>query len=151
MSGHTFRSASTPGYACLSFLIPAVAVGAALYCLVPPRVVPNTAPSTEFSAERAMKHLEVIAREPHPTGSAANAQTRNYLVGQLNSLGLKPEVEKAFAITSWDIGGAPYGAGVPENIIARSSGANSTGALLLMAIMTLSRLGQALSMTAPES
>ena len=120
-------------YALLGLLTLAVAAGAGLYCFVPPRVVPSSAPPSEFSAKRAMKHLDVIAREPHPTGSLANAHARNYLVDQLNSLGLKPEVQKAVAMTSWDIGGAPYGAGVAENILARASGANSTGALLLMA------------------
>jgi hypothetical protein len=31
-----------------------------------PNAVPENAPSTEFSAVRAMKHLEFIASEPHP-------------------------------------------------------------------------------------
>jgi hypothetical protein len=50
--------------------------------LVPPAVVPASAPVTEFSAERAIENLKVIAREPHPTGSIANARVRDYLVEQ---------------------------------------------------------------------
>jgi hypothetical protein len=101
--------------------------------LVPPAVVPGSAPATDFSAERAMKHLKVIAREPHPTGSIANTRTRNYIVEQLRFLGLKPEVQKSVSTTTWDIGGAPYSAGTVENVIARLPGTNTTGALLLMA------------------
>jgi hypothetical protein len=105
----------------------------ALSYLVPPAVVPASAPATDFSAERAMEHLRVIAREPHPTGSTANARVRDYIVEQLNSLGLTPDVQKSVSTTPWDIGGAPYSAGTIQNVIARLPGTNSTGAVLLMA------------------
>jgi acetylornithine deacetylase/succinyl-diaminopimelate desuccinylase-like protein len=105
----------------------------ALSYLVPPAVVPGSAPATDFSAERAIEHLKVIAREPHPTGSIANTRTRDYIVEQLRFLGLKPEVQKSVSTTTWDIGGAPYSAGTVENVIARLPGTNTTGALLLMA------------------
>ena len=101
--------------------------------LAPPAVVPGSPSATDFSAERAMKHLKVIAREPHPTGSIANMRTRDYIVEQLRFLGLKPEVQKSVSTTPWDIGGAPYSAGTVENVIARLPGTNTTGALLLMA------------------
>ena len=106
---------------------------AALRYLVPPAVVPASAPVTDFSAERAVEHLKVIAREPHPTGSIANARVRGYIVEQLNSLRLKPEVQNSVSTTPWDIGGAPYSAGTIQNVITRLPGMNSTGALLLMA------------------
>jgi hypothetical protein len=105
----------------------------ALSYLVPPAVVPASAPAMDFSAERAMEHLRVIAREPHPTGSTANARVRDYIVEQLNSLGLRPDVQKSVSTTPWDIGGAPYSAGTIQNVIARLPGTNSTGAVLLMA------------------
>jgi hypothetical protein len=105
----------------------------ALRYLVPPAVVPASAPGTDFSAERAMEHVKVIAREPHPTGSIANTRVRDYIVEQLNSQGLKTEVQKSASTTLWDLGGAPYSAGTIQNVIARLPGANSTGAVLLMA------------------
>src|SRR5215207_2128667 len=59
----------------LTVLVAMVAtVALALYQFVPPAVVPADAPAKEFSAERAMTHLEVIARKPHPVGSPANAR-----------------------------------------------------------------------------
>src|SRR5580704_9862506 len=101
--------------------------------LVPPAAVPTFAPASDFSAERAFKHLEFIAREPHPTGSIANSRVREYLVDQLKSLGLEPQIQKAVAATSFDIGGAPYGSGLVHNVTARVTGKNSTGVVVFMA------------------
>jgi peptidase M28-like protein len=126
-SSVSFKEAS------LTFLFVLLMAIVSLSNLVPPAMVPASAPVTEFSAERAMEHLKVIAREPHPTGSVANTRVRDYLVEQLKSLGLNPEVQRSVGTTSWDIGGAPYSAGTIENVIARWPGTNSTGALLLMA------------------
>jgi acetylornithine deacetylase/succinyl-diaminopimelate desuccinylase-like protein len=76
----------------LSAIVATVAL--ALYQYVPPAVVPADAPKTEFSAERAMAHLEVIAPEPHPVGSPENARVRDYLIRQISDMGLRPEVQK---------------------------------------------------------
>jgi Peptidase family M28 len=128
-------SASSASFqeALLTFLFVLLMAIVSLSNLVPPAAVPASAPVTGFSAERAMEHLKVISREPHPTGSIANTRVRDYIVELLNSLGLKPEVQKSLSTTPWDIGGAPYSAGTVENVIARLSGTNTTGALLLMA------------------
>ena len=64
----------------------AAAVGVALYTLRPPDVVPTNAPTTEFSAERAMEDLEAIADEPRPVGSQEHAQMREYLLAQIRAL-----------------------------------------------------------------
>ena len=105
--------------------------------LIPPAMVSASASANQFSAERAFKHLRFISREPHPTGSAANASVRDYIVNQLNSLGLEPQMQEAVAATSWDIGGAPYASGVVQNVLGRVSGSNSTGAVLLMVLVPL--------------
>ncbi len=105
----------------------------ALRSLVPPAALPASAALSVFSAERAVDHLKAIAREPHPTGSAENARVRDYIVEQLKSLGLEPQVQKAVSSTTWDIGGAPYGSGTVQNVMARLQGANSRGTLLLTA------------------
>jgi hypothetical protein len=48
------------------------AVAIALWQLVPPNVIPATAPPTEFSADRTMPDLKAISQAPHPIGSAAH-------------------------------------------------------------------------------
>ena len=80
--------------ALLSFVFILLVAIAALSYLVPPAVVPAYAPVTEFSAERAIENLKVIAREPHPTGSIANARVRDYLVEQLKQEGLEPQIQR---------------------------------------------------------
>ena len=53
-----------------------------------PDPVPASAPAAEFSSARALNHIRVVAREPHPMGSPANAAVRDYLVSELSRLGL---------------------------------------------------------------
>jgi hypothetical protein len=101
--------------------------------LVPPAVVPASAPVTEFSAKRAIENLRVIAREPHPTGSIANARVRDYIVEQLKLQRLEPQIQRTGIASLMDVFPGPYGAGTVENILARLKGSNSTGAVLLMA------------------
>lgn len=48
---------------------------------------PRSLEQTAFSAGRAMEHVRIIAAEPHPTGSEANAQVRAYLVEQITAMG----------------------------------------------------------------
>jgi hypothetical protein len=93
----------------------------------PPTKYSSLRAAHEFSAERAFEHLKVIAKEPHPTGSVANMRARDYLVDQLKSLGLEPQIQKAVAATSWDIGGAPYRSAAVANVLGRINGTNKTG------------------------
>ena len=81
-----------------TFLFPVLVSALAFGCLIPPRSIPASAPPHEFSAERAFEHLKVIAKEPRPTGSVANVCARDYLVDQLKSLGLEPQIQKAVAL-----------------------------------------------------
>ncbi len=46
------------------------------------------APANQFSAGRAFVHIQAIAKEPHPSGSAANAAVREYISARLEQLGL---------------------------------------------------------------
>lgn len=93
--------------------------------------MPASAPATEFSATRAMEHLKVIARKPHPTGSEENALVREYIVKQLKALGLEPQIQTASVLRSvprWPVAGATV-----NNIVARLNGTANTRALALAA------------------
>ena len=79
-----------------AWLALAAGVAVASYSVVtqnPPAVEPLDAYPTVFSAARAMKHVEAIGREPHPTGSEANAKVRETIIATLKSLKLDPEVQ----------------------------------------------------------
>jgi hypothetical protein len=99
------------------------------YASIPPSVVPASAAATEFSAERAMAHVREIAQRPHPIGSADNARVREYVMAQLRSLGLEPQVQEATGI------GTRYPeAGSVRNVLARLPGRTPGGqAVVLMA------------------
>ncbi len=56
----------------LLFVLLLVAI-ASVTPIFPQRVTPASASADQFSAERAMAHLPVIAAEPHPQGSPAQA------------------------------------------------------------------------------
>ena len=113
--------------------IPWLLVGAFLALgfssIMPPAALPIDAPDTEFSAARAVEHIEVIAKEPHPMGSTAIIEVRSYLVGELEKLDLEPEFQTISAPNYFE-DGEPVDV---VNIIATIPGSSTTGAVALMA------------------
>ena len=108
----------------LTILCAAIVRDAAL----PPDPVPASAPPTEFSSERALRHVRAIAERPHPAGSADNARVREYLLTEFRALGLDPQVQDATGI------GTRYRtAGRVKNVLARLPGRRPGGlAVVLM-------------------
>ncbi len=94
----------------------------------PPPPKPASAPATEFSAERAQRHVKVIAARPHPIGSVDAGRVRSYLIGELSALGIRPDSQDATAV------GTRYQAlGHVKNIVARMTGTTPGGpAVMLM-------------------
>ncbi len=105
------------GRGLLLLLILVIVAVPSVTMLFPSRVTPATAPASAFSGERAMLHLPVIAREPHPVGSAAQARVRDYLLQELSKAGLETQVQAT---------------GGMENVVARLHGSNPTGAIVIL-------------------
>ena len=82
-----------PLQAALMVAILAGTVWAALATLRPPEPLPTSADPTVFSAERARTRLDALAPAPHPVGSAMQRQVREYLVGEIEALGLDPVLQ----------------------------------------------------------
>ncbi len=97
--------------------------------VMPPGSLPLDAGASRFSASRALEHVEVIAREPHPMGSAANAEVRAYLVSELEEMGLRPSLQMLTVPSYFEPGGTRQ----VVNIMATIPGTASTGAIALMA------------------
>lgn len=96
-----------------------------------PAPLPESAPAAEFSAARALKHLQVVSARPHPTGSQEHANVREYIFRELSNLGLSPERQRTTSVNlRW---GTPFNAGTVENVLARIKGTESGRALLLAA------------------
>ncbi|WGM38253.1 M20/M25/M40 family metallo-hydrolase [Caulobacter sp. NIBR1757] len=100
---------------------------------ITPRAAPASAPADQFSAERALRDIAVIAREPHPVASPANARVRDYLLGRMTQLGLSPTVQDTDVVsTSADRPDWVAGARV-QNLIGVLPGKNRAApALVLM-------------------
>jgi hypothetical protein len=96
---------------------------------VPPGVIPASSPDTEFSAERARSHLKEITRDIHPVGSEAHQQVREYIIRELESMGLEPEVHSTTGVHYF----RGYRASEVHNILVKIPGTNSTGGIGLMA------------------
>jgi peptidase M28-like protein len=98
--------------------------------LIPPDIHPN-APPTEFSSARARDFLKAIAVKPHPVGSPAHAEVRDFIFGELVKLGLQPQLQKTTAVnTNW---GSAYHAATVQNVVAKLEGTANTRAVLLVA------------------
>jgi hypothetical protein len=101
--------------ACAVVMIVAVTVWLSLRWLQPPAAVPETAAATEYSSARALKHLQVIAREPRPIGAPRHAQVREYLLKELTALGLSPEVQSSSTLEAF---GPELRGGSVKNVVA---------------------------------
>ncbi len=92
-----------------------------------PAPVPASAATTEFSAERAMKHVRRIAERPHPTGSEAIAAVEAYITSEIRALGLSPQIQEATAV------GTRYAAaGHVRNILVRVPGTRAGGQAVVL-------------------
>ena len=91
---------TTPAFGVILAAIIALFATLSIYLQAPPAALPESAPPEDFSAGRAMKHLRVIARHPHPLGSTEHDTVRDYIVNELNALGLSSEVQKATVISA---------------------------------------------------
>ena len=116
----------------LSALIILTAAGVlSLRKLAPPPVADLTAPDSEFSAERASRHLERIARKPHPPGSEEHRAVQEYLAQEIRALGLEPDIRTQTEVAKRR--GWLSVAGTVSNICARLEGSEGGRAVLLMA------------------
>jgi Peptidase family M28 len=98
-------------------LVLVLASFSSLAMLFPGKVTPVSASVDLFSGQRALAHLPVIAREPHPVGSPAQARLRDYLVQELENDGLEVDVQRTRGM---------------ENVVARLHGSDPTGAIVIL-------------------
>lgn len=83
-------------------------------------------PLSEFSTKRALKQVEAISKQPHYVGSENHEVVVNYLVKELNKLGLETSIQEGYTLSDWG------NLVKSKNILARIKGTNSSKALLLL-------------------
>lgn len=91
-----------------------------------PRESRTESPLSEFSEKRALKHIKVIADQPHYVGSENHKIVGNYLEKELQKLGLQTEIQEGFTLR--DRGNLVKS----RNILGRIKGQGTGKALLLL-------------------
>jgi hypothetical protein len=82
----------------------------------------------DFSVHKAFQHIEQIAQVPHPIGTAANKQVREYIISQLQTMGLEAEIQ---VIEAYDYFSATGGDIEVINVMARIPGSSPSMAVAL--------------------
>lgn len=114
-------------YTLISLVIFALTVFYSFYTLVPHKISGKDTPESEFSTIRAMEHIKIIAKEPHFVGTQYHETVRTYLIGELEKLGMKAEVQSQFSVNEkWG------GATMNHNIIATKKGTGNGKALMIL-------------------
>ncbi|NPC53375.1 M20/M25/M40 family metallo-hydrolase, partial [Corallococcus exiguus] len=113
-------------------VLTALTAALALHFASAPTALPATAPPEVFSAGRAREHLARIAARPHPVGSQAHREVREYLVDTVRGLGVTPEVQATAAIHPDMEENSIPGATV-HNVLAHVKGQDSRGVIAIVA------------------
>ncbi len=103
------------------------ALMSAVFQITLPHVQPADSSASEFSAERAYKHLEIIAKDTHYTGTSMNEDVREYIIKSLGDFGLEASVQEKifFEVNRW-------GTLNVNNIICRIKGTNGEGSSVML-------------------
>jgi hypothetical protein len=56
---------------------------------------------TEFSTSRALDHIKAIAKQPHYVGTKNHEVVANYIIKELQKLGLQTAVQEGFTLSDW--------------------------------------------------
>lgn len=101
-------------------------LGFIFFTMMPQWTSDDDAPLSEFSTQRALEQVKNISQKPHFVGSENHEVVVNYLVKELQNMGLQTSIQEGFAFSDWGTFTKC------KNILARIKGSNSDKALLLL-------------------
>jgi hypothetical protein len=110
----------------ISLLLITLAIYWSFSALMPSKISQLNADLTKFSSERALVHLAAISQKPHYLGTEAHNEVRNYIVEQLQELGLETQIEEGYSFSEW------ANITKSKNILARIKGREQGKALMLL-------------------
>ena len=110
----------------IAILLLIAAVYWSFQALMPRTITDIDTDKNSFSTARALVHLETISKEPHAVGTEAHTQVRDYIIEQLEDLGLETQIQEGFTISRWG------NLAKPRNILARIKGSSPGKALMLL-------------------
>lgn len=81
---------------------------------------------SNFSTDRALKHIEHISKQPHAVGFPAHVEVREYIVTELEKMGLQTSFQEGYTAGDWG------NLSKAINILARIKGSSKGKALVLL-------------------
>ncbi len=81
---------------------------------------------TSFSTDRALEHVEQMAKKPHAVGFGAHHEVRKYVISELKKMGLETSIQESRTAGDWG------NLSKVVNILARIKGSESGKALMLL-------------------
>jgi Peptidase family M28 len=120
----------------LTLLVISVTVLVATTQTLPPKALPANAAISEFSAQRAIQHIQVLAQETRTFGEPGFEAARNYVINELKKLGLNSDTQHT-KVTIPDDLLLELGPEIPpsmevENLLTRIDGSSSQETVLLL-------------------
>ena len=103
-----------------------VILGLLFATMMPQWASNDEAPLSKFSTKRALEQVKNISQKPHFVGSDNHNVVANYLVKELQNLGLETSIQEGFAFSDKGV------LTKCKNILARIKGSDSNKALLLL-------------------
>ena len=94
--------------------------------LMPSYKADTSIENTVFSTDRALVHVKQISQKPHGVGFEAHKEVREYIVSELEKLGLKTSQQVGYTAGDWG------NLSKATNILARIRGSGSGKALVLL-------------------
>ncbi len=110
----------------LSIVFIAGIIGLLYYFMMPQWVSKDEGSLSEFSTQRALGKVKIISENPHYIGSENHKIVGDYLVQELQSLGLEVQIQEGTTLSDWG------NLTKSKNILARIKGSNSSKVLLLL-------------------
>ena len=112
--------------AILSILFFVVTIGLIYLLMMPQWVSSDDSLLSEYSSKRALEKVKVISENPHFIGSSNHKIVGDYLVKELQKMGLETQIQEGTTLSDWG------NLTKSKNILARIKGSDSSKALLLL-------------------
>ena len=96
------------------------------YSMIPQNANEKNLPLSQFSTQRALKHVAVLSKSPHYTGTQNHKIVANYVETELQKLGIETKTEEGFTLTEW--GNLTQS----HNVLGKIKGTDNSKALLLL-------------------
>ncbi|MBC70799.1 MAG: peptidase M28 [Muricauda sp.] len=110
----------------LALLLLLFAVYWSFKSLMPPYSPDQDVELEAFSTDRALEHVKQLSMEPHAVGFPGHERVKDYIISELNKMGLTTTVQDGYTAGDWG------NLSKATNILARIEGSGDGKALLLL-------------------